>query len=88
MLPVLESGDDVLVDPRAYRRGPPTEGELVVLRHPLHRDTRLVKRVGSVDSSQSTLQLFGDNPGESSDSRSFGSVPVRLVLGRVTSRLQ
>jgi nickel-type superoxide dismutase maturation protease len=85
MLPALRPGDEVLIDPGAYRRVPVQPGDLVVARHPYRTDVQLVKRVGSVlDDGRCALE--GDNPSESTDSRSFGAVAPERIVGRVTSR--
>ena len=85
MVPLLKPGDEVLVDPRAYRRLPPRPGDIVVARHPYRTDLRLVKRVAEVlDNGHCLLQ--GDNPAESTDSRVYGPLPPERILGRVTSR--
>jgi len=85
MSPLLQPGDEVLADPRAYRRRPPRPGDIVVARHPFRTDLRLVKRVTAVLENGHCL-LEGDNPQESTDSRAFGSLPPERLLGRVTSR--
>ncbi|MDP9074743.1 MAG: S26 family signal peptidase, partial [Actinomycetota bacterium] len=45
-----------------------------------------VKRVAAVDSDRGMLSLLGDNPGASTDSRTFGPVPRHAVIGRVAFR--
>jgi len=85
MMPLLKPGDEVLVNPRAYRKIPPNPGDVVVTRHPYRKDLRLVKRVTAVLDDGRCL-IEGDNPSESTDSRSFGSVALEQILGRVTSR--
>ncbi len=85
MVPLLEPGDEVLVDTRAYRKTPPRPGDIVVARHPYRTDLLLIKRVAQVlDNGYCALK--GDNPSESTDSRTFGSLPPERILGRVTSR--
>jgi nickel-type superoxide dismutase maturation protease len=86
MAPLLQPGDQVLVDPRAYRRSTPRRGDIVVSRHPYRRDVRLVKRITAVLEDGRCL-IEGDNPSDSTDSRSFGAIPLQHILGRVTSRL-
>jgi len=86
MLPLLQPGEKVLLDPQAYRQTPPKIGDLVVARHPLRPDLQLVKRVALVRDDGSYL-LLGDNRGASTDSRAFGSLHRQQILGRVTSRL-
>jgi nickel-type superoxide dismutase maturation protease len=85
MLPVLQAGDQILVNPGAYRHSLPKVGDLVVAQHPEKADLRIVKRVALVFEDSCFLE--GDNPQESTDSRSFGCVPLGLLLGCVTSRL-
>ena len=43
----------------------------------------LVKRVVAVHDDR--VELGGDNPQESTDSRQFGAVPLQRLVGRVTS---
>jgi nickel-type superoxide dismutase maturation protease len=85
MLPRLKPGDEVLIDPGAYREASPRPGDIVVARHPYRTDVHLIKRVASVVEDGSCI-LEGDNPSEGTDSRIFGPVAPDLILGRVTSR--
>lgn len=85
MSPVLRPGEEVLVDPGAYRRRPPQPGDIVVVQHPYQSDLRLIKRVVEV-LDDGCFRLAGDNSAESSDSRAFGPMSPALLLGRVTSR--
>ncbi len=79
MLPTLEPGAIVLVDPRRS----PQVGDVVVARHPFERDTVLVKRVEGM--TPHALDLRGDAPEESTDSRSYGALPRDRLLGVVTA---
>jgi nickel-type superoxide dismutase maturation protease len=81
MFPLLQVGDEVLVDPRAYAHRPPQPGEIVVAQHPAQADLMIIKRVAEV-MADGRFHLTGDNTAESSDS----IVPFNLILGRVTSR--
>ena len=85
MSPLIEAGDDVLIDPRAYRRRSPCPGDIVVAQHPYRRDLLLVKRVARVREDGHCL-LEGENQSESTDGRSFGLLPPERILGQVTSR--
>ncbi len=81
MAPTLLPGDWLLVDPRAYRDQPPTQGELVLVPDPRARTRLLVKRVASVAAS-GAMDVRGDAPGASTDSRTFGAVLASAVEGR------
>jgi nickel-type superoxide dismutase maturation protease len=81
MQPHLYAGDCVLV-----RRGQRARiGDVVLVRRPDRKDLVVVKRVRSV-LSDGRLWLGGDNPASSDDSREFGAVDPRAVLGRVLWR--
>lgn len=85
MYPTLGDGERVVVDTMAYREAPPVVGDIVLARHPFVRDTWIIKRVvGVAEDDRYVLQ--GDNSLESSDSRSFGPVALRNILGRATHR--
>lgn len=85
MLPVLQPGDEVLVDRRAYRYERPSINDVVVIWSPQQPDLRLIKRVISIDQSGACF-VQGDNRSCSTDSWSFGWVEPQCLVGRVTSR--
>ena len=85
MRPLLKPGDEVLVNPRAYRWAQPALGDIVVAQHPTQANLQLIKRVVLVLEDGRCI-LKGDNLAFSTDSRSFGAVPSRLILGRVICR--
>ena len=85
MLPLLKPGQEVLVDPDAYRNSLPEPGDIIVARHPGRPDLKVIKRVEAVIKNELVV-LKGDNPAESTDSRVFGPVNREHLLGRVTSR--
>lgn len=79
MLPTLRPGDRLLCLPAFRLRN----GDIVAVRDP--RDGRLlVKRVASVDGGR--VRVVGDNPASSTDSRTFGPVPRRAIVGRAVWR--
>lgn len=80
MVPTLDPGDRVVV---VRRR--PAPGEVAAVRDPRLPSRVMVKRVVEVREDGSVL-VAGDNPALSTDSRHFGPVPRRLVLGRVAYR--
>jgi nickel-type superoxide dismutase maturation protease len=82
MTPALRAGDRLLVTPLA----PIRTGDVVALRDPRDRGRVLVKRVAAVLDAERSVVVVGDNPAASTDSRSFGPVPARLLLGRCVWR--
>jgi nickel-type superoxide dismutase maturation protease len=76
MIPTLAPGDRLLVMAPARRL---RAGDLVALRDPQVPKRLLVKRVVGVDAAG--VHVRGDNGGASRDSRDFGAVDPRDVLG-------
>jgi nickel-type superoxide dismutase maturation protease len=87
MAPALRAGDRLVVLSRPF--GPPAwpaVGAVVAVVDPRDPDRILVKRVASVDRTAGTVEVVGDDPGASTDSRTFGPVPLASVLGRAVYR--
>ena len=86
MEPAFRSGDRVLVDRLAYRRRLPRPGDVVVLRDPERQGRVLLKRIADppddITPDRAHLYVLGDNAPESRDSRSFGTVPERDIIGK------
>ena len=83
MSPTLLPGDRVLV---ARVTGRLRVGDLVVVCDPRQRSRRVVKRVVAI--SPGAIEVRGDNPAASTDSRHFGPVPLALVRGVLLYRYQ
>jgi nickel-type superoxide dismutase maturation protease len=86
MLPTLAPGDRLLVESRTLGRRPPRVGEVVLASDPRRPERELIKRVVAVSAAAGTLELRGDAPEQSTDSRAFGAVPIRGVRWRVVAR--
>ena len=80
MKPAFEPGDRLLV----VGPWPVRAGQVVALTDPRRPGRLMVKRVWRVDGRE--LEVLGDNPVASTDSRHFGPVPRRSVIGRVVYR--
>ena len=85
MWPLLQPGEEVLLDPTAYRQSLPQRGDIVVAQHPYRPQLYVVKRVADV-LADSRCFLLGDNLQESTDSSSFGAIALETILGKVVSR--
>jgi nickel-type superoxide dismutase maturation protease len=83
MEPSLEAGDRLL-----FVRRPPwwplRPGDVVAAADPRGTGRVLVKRV--VSAGPTGVELVGDNPAASTDSRAFGRVPRRSVWGVASYR--
>ena len=78
MVPTLWPGDRVMVV-RVPAWWPLRPGSLVAVSDPRSPGRLLVKR--AEPAARRRVRLFGDNPAESTDSRTFGLVPRRSVIG-------
>ncbi len=80
MEPTLKSGDYLIVNKLAYMFSKPSEGDIVVFRHP-KKDKFLVKRINKVHDSK--YYVVGDNKTYSTDSRHFGAINKHLIIGKL-----
>ena len=84
MRPTLGSGDWVLGLTRTRQL---RIGDVVVCDHPGRPGFAIVKRIASIDPTDGSLWLLGDDPTSGSvDSRSFGTVPATAVTARLALR--
>ena len=81
MEPALRAGDWIVV--RSLSR-PPRVGEIVLVRDPRDPENVMLKRVASV--ADGACMVAGDRPEQSTDSRTFGPVPLANVLARALFR--
>ena len=82
MLPHLASEDRILINQRSL----PKRGDVVVAWHPHKPGGRLIKRLHWLDANG--MQLLGDNPSGSTDSRQLGAIPNALLIGVAVSCLR
>ncbi len=80
MEPTLKPGDYVIVNKLAYIFSKPSEGDIVVFRHP-KKDEFLVKRISEVHGNK--YYVVGDNKNYSTDSRHFGAITKHLIIGKL-----
>lgn len=85
MQPLLEPGEEILINPYAYGRSHPQINDIVVAIHPDKLNLEIVKRIVEIRQNN-TYVLEGDNLPYSTDSRNFGAVAFELIRGKVTSR--
>ncbi|MGB6169772.1 MAG: nickel-type superoxide dismutase maturation protease [Geitlerinemataceae cyanobacterium] len=85
MQPFLQPGDEVLVNERAYGKSHPAPGDLIICEHPHRPQLQLIKRAIVIDLDGNCF-VRGDNNTASTDSRSFGMVRSKAILGKVVCR--
>lgn len=83
MLPVLKPGDRVFIDPSATAEF--REGDIVLARHPFKQSVKIIKRIREI-TPEGRFFLVGDNLPESTDSRSFGAISRKDILGKAVCR--
>jgi nickel-type superoxide dismutase maturation protease len=83
MAPTMLDGHAILIDPRAKIAA----GDIVLARHPYKQSVKILKRVEAINADGS-YDLIGDNESESTDSRTFGPIPSKDILGKVVGRLK
>lgn len=83
MEPMFYHGD-YLYASNNLKRKPPKIGDVVVAKHPYQQGVLIVKKVKNVDGSYYYLE--GLNKLSSTDSRSFGSIPISRLIGKVVAK--
>ncbi|MEJ7848956.1 MAG: nickel-type superoxide dismutase maturation protease [Pyrinomonadaceae bacterium] len=83
MKPTLEDGDSVFIEPANQFRA----GDIVLTNHPFKKSVKILKRIESI-TLEGAYFLVGDNPTESTDSRSFGAIPAKEIIGKAVCRLK
>jgi nickel-type superoxide dismutase maturation protease len=78
MLPGIKPGDYIIVDTLRYKLRSPKNGDIIVFRHD---GMEMVKRISANDGGSYTV--LGDNLNKSVDSRRFGPIKKRDVVGKV-----
>jgi hypothetical protein len=87
MAPTFLPGDRLVVLRRPFGAPRwPSVGDVVAVPDPRERSRTLVKRVAAVDREAGVVELLGDAPGASTDSRAFGPVPHASIVGTIAYR--
>ena len=83
MLPALRDGDLVLINPHADFE----TGDIVLAQHPFKQSVKIIKRIAEILPGERYI-LLGDNLPESSDSRAFGAIAAKDILGKAEARIK
>ncbi len=85
MSPTLLPGESLLVQDDFYQSHPPQVGDIILLQHPTQLDLIMVKRIHEIKDTE--IYVLGDNLSQSTDSREFGTITNKNILGKVTSKI-
>lgn len=80
MCPTFKPGDTVLVNRLSYLTKLPIIGDIVAIKDP-RDDKTLIKRIAKIENDK--FFVAGDNKNESTDSRNFGLISKRNIIGKV-----
>ena len=83
MRPTLQPGDCVFINPKLK----PKIGDIALFQHPFKQNINVVKRLAEI-TPDGRFFFLGDNAPESTDSRSFGAVLPKDILGVAVCRLK
>mgnify|MGYP000117869684 CR=1 FL=1 len=85
MEPKFKEGSLLFVDRLVYRLSGLKVGDVVVVKDPRDKERLILKRVTRVEGEK--IFILGDNLESSTDSRKFGAVERKLIVGKVMLRL-
>jgi len=99
MEPTYRDGDYLIVDEISYRVSDPKKDDVIIFRYPKNPKVFFIKRIIALPNEEIVLDgkeirlkndeyfVMGDNRDASSDSRIWGPVPKKLIIGRSIVRL-
>ena len=86
MLPILEEGDWVIVNPH-FQDHELEKGMICVANHPFITNKKVVKYIKEIDDQNQRVYLLGANPQASTDSRSYGWIKIDEIFAIVQSKI-
>ena len=83
MAPTLNDGQEVLIEPLRSLEEQRTvqPGDIVLIEHPIKSGLHLIKRCSHWDKTK--VCVLGDNAADSTDSRHFGTIQPKFILGKI-----
>lgn len=95
MEPNFKNSDYLIVDQISFRFREPKNGEVVIFRYPNNPSQFYIKRIagipgenmGNITLKEDEYFVLGDNREHSSDSRHWGTLKRKFIVGRAWLRL-
>ena len=84
MFPAYKSGEVVLVDCIVYKVFGLRVDNIIVLKHP-YNNSYIIKRI--TKKNNNLYFVRGDNKNESTDSKNFGWISKKDIIGRVIMKI-
>lgn len=81
MNPSFNAGDTILVNKLSYFLSKPRIGDIIVLR----KERFVIKRIAKIKEGK--FFVIGENKEESTDSRNFGWVSRKEIIGKVMFKI-
>lgn len=85
MFPTLKAGEVVLASPLPYLFIKPNVNDIVVCLNPQDKHV-IIKRIQAIKEKR--FFVVGDNYKESTDSRSFGYIARKDIIGKIIYKLK
>lgn len=80
MFPTYKANQKLLLRTWDQSRATLTVGDVIVFSHPVTKQ-KIIKRIAEIKKEK--LYVLGDNKKESTDSRSFGWIDKKSIIGKV-----
>ena len=81
MWPTLVDGSTVMFE--KVENSLPEVGQIVLAKHPLNKDTIIIKRIQSIDNNMAFLAGDNPDPTASEDSHNFGMIDFSNILANI-----
>ena len=86
MYPTYKDGEHLISIPVSFKKI--KEGDVLIFRTPYNEKRVVIKRVALKCTKTKELFFLGDNLDDSYDSRNYGFVPYKFVLGKLVNQRQ
>jgi len=86
MLPNFYPGQKVILQKKWFFCNPKI-GDVIILKYP-RSNREIIKRIKKIRTNKKKFYVAGDNSKESTDSKTFGWVEEKNIIGKIIYKLQ